>query len=139
MWYGIFRLQLLRAEGSSTLSICCRVQRDDVGNILRVVLPDVGVFVVSLVVFVICRKFIGPRRAGPAGGAEAEVSGRLSRADSLGSVRTRVPIRTTVIVNLVAQFLVVLFLAGEFHVLFCTALPDIKALLIRISQPRIGF
>ena len=60
-------------------------------------------FIVSLVVFILCRKFI-PRQT------PNDDDPNLSHAESLSSVKTRI-IQTTVLVNLVGQFLVVLLLA----------------------------
>ncbi len=81
-----------------------RVDTKDAANIIRVVVPDIAMFIVSLVVFILCRKFI-PRTSD-----RDEPS--PSDASSLGSVKTRV-IRPTVIINLLGQFLVVLLLAAS--------------------------
>ena len=81
-----------------------RLEPSDASNIVRVVVPDIAMFIVSLIVFIICRKFI-PRQSnsGEAG---------PSQADSLGSVKTRI-IQTTFIVNILGEFLIVLLLAAS--------------------------
>ena len=75
-------------------------------NIIRVVVPDIAMFIVSLVVFILCRKFI-PRQT-----QDNPDDPGLSYADSFSSVKTRI-IQTTVIVNVIGQFLVVLLLAAS--------------------------
>ena len=82
-----------------------RVEPNDIGNIIRVVVPDIAMFIVSLVVFILCRKFI-PRQT------PNDDDPNLSHAESFSSVRTRI-IQTTVLVNLLGQFLVVLLLAAS--------------------------
>ena len=82
-----------------------RVEPNDIGNIIRVVVPDIAMFSVSLVVFILCRKFI-PRQT------QNDDDPNLSHAESFISVRTRI-IQTTVLVNLFGQFLVVLLLAAS--------------------------
>ena len=74
------------------LNLFFRVEPNDIGNIIRVVVPDIAMFIVSLVVFILCRKFI-PRQT------QNEDDPNLSHAESFSSVRTRI-IQTTVLVNL---------------------------------------
>jgi len=35
--------------------LCCRIHVDDPVNAVRIVLPDVGVFIITLLIFIICR------------------------------------------------------------------------------------
>ena len=74
-----------------------RLEANDVVNIIRIVVPDIGMFIMSLVILIICKKFI-PREAPPLSSIQQS------------SLRRRVVEGTYTLVYNVGEFLVVLFM-----------------------------
>jgi len=58
--------------------MCCRIHTDDPVNAVRIILPDIGVFLVTLVIFIICRVLLHER---PPDTDDAAVSAALTGAD----------------------------------------------------------
>jgi len=74
---------LLEAEGVTGLCVDCRIHADDPLNAVRIILPDVGVFVVTLLIFVSCRVLLHEQRVSfDEGGAASAALNGADRTDA---------------------------------------------------------
>lgn len=82
--------------------ICFRLEANDFGNILRVILPDIGAFAISVLVLVTCFKLLPKVTSAPQAheGRQSLIQSKLLHKHG------------TKIINYIGEFFVVLFLAG---------------------------
>lgn len=73
MWYKFLQWFILRH-----CCACCRIHVDDPVNAVRIILPDVGVFLVTLIIFISCRVLLHEQ---PANADDAAESAGLTGGD----------------------------------------------------------